>query len=87
MQKKLDPIKRNFQIKTPSSLIKCENPIVSPDSVFMDNLSDEYSASTMNPTSYIKLQFNKQFIILSYFLTINNASNTSKIKSFVNPYR
>ena len=62
----------------PSSLIKCENPIVSPDSVFMDNLSDEYSASSMNPTSYVKLQFNKQFIIVSYVLAIH----TSKIKSF-----
>ena len=39
-------------------------------SVFIDNLSDEYSASSMNPTSYIKLQFNKQFIIISYVLAI-----------------
>ena len=67
MQKKLDPVKRNFQIKMPSSLIKCENPIVSRYSVVIDNISDEYSASSMNPTSYVKLQFNKQFIIVSYF--------------------
>ena len=56
--------------------MKCENPIVSPYSVVNDNISDEYSASSMNPTSYVKLQFNKQFIIVSYVLAIHNASNT-----------
>ena len=44
-------------------------------SVVNDNVSDEYSASSMNPTSYVKLQINKQFIIVNYFLAINNASN------------
>ena len=49
--------------------------MVSRYSVVIDNKSDRYSASSMNPTSYVKLQSNKQFIIVSYFTAINNASN------------
>ena len=49
--------------------------MLSRHSVVNDNASDVYSASSMNPTSYVKLQINKQFIIVNYFLAINNASN------------
>ena len=49
--------------------------MVSRYSVVIDNIYDEYTASSMNPTCYVKLQFNKQFIIVSYFLAINNASH------------